>query len=107
MKTFLFFIIPLFFNAHVSFTCTTKVVVTDCDDKPVANATVVLETCKDKKKFAVSTDSNGEASFDLCKSDICRISISYVGYNVKEISNVKDCCKGGTDSVCKIKLCSE
>lgn len=87
--------------------CTTSVVVTDCQDKPVSNATVLIETCKKKEKKFIVTNLKGEATFAICKDDICRINISVVGYSDKEIKRVSEVCKGQINTTCSIKICDE
>ncbi|HVX49877.1 MAG TPA: carboxypeptidase-like regulatory domain-containing protein, partial [Chitinophagaceae bacterium] len=78
--------------------------ITDCDNQPVANAVVTVERCKDKKLFSTVTNSKGQASFPLCKKEICKTRISQVGFNEKDIPKVGDNCNGDN---CTIKICSE
>ena len=90
--------------AFAPYDCETTFTVVDCKDVPVAGATITVERCSDKKQFSSVTNNSGQASFSLCKKDICKTKISSVGYEFKVVSKVGNNCN---DNNCKIKICSD
>ncbi len=92
-----------FDNGAVPLDCKTTLIITDCADQGVEGVTVTVERCSDRKAFFTITDSKGQAFFALCKKEICKTKLSFVGAEPKEVPKVGDDCKGDK---CTIKLCS-
>src|ERR1700743_3337657 len=105
------FILPLVFSLFAgqqpeSDICKTSFVVNDCDGKPIPGVTVSITICSTKKDAATTTNSKGIATFPVCKSDICKSRITFIGYqgNTKN-GLIGDCSGSDSNTTCKINLC--
>ena len=91
---------------NLSDDCKTSFVITDCTNTPVAGASVLITKCSDGKVLGSSTDVNGKASFAVCKSDICKTRVTFVGYTEKSKNGVAGDCSGSDkNSTCKLNIC--
>jgi hypothetical protein len=83
------------------------VTVLNCKDEPVENAAVAIKKCSDKKVMTVKADYEGKARFDICKGDICSISVTTKIQGSRDpLTGVQDKCDGTEeDYQCTFKLC--
>jgi hypothetical protein len=85
--------------------CQTTVVVQDCDEAPVANATVQVKLCcENGKEVSSSTNANGEATLSYCLEDICDSRIMLAGFAVTSVD--RNTCSGSDKNKrCVVKIC--
>jgi hypothetical protein len=85
--------------------CKTTFKILDCSNNPVKHADVVIRKCKTQEILRQTTNENGEAAFDVCKSEICSTKI-IVNKLPAEFSLGDNCNGTGKEVVCTMKLCN-